>query len=515
MFEFNSKKRQEEKMRKKRARKKRISKAIGWSLSVFFMMFLLVYGINIGTILTTLMAVLVAPIPAIQNLWKNLLKTKRASKLKGVILFVLLIVAMGALPDVETEMPSDKESSYEIEFAENESNVNQEDLENSETSEENKNTELPKDETTEDTKPEEIVIPKDSTFSVKFIDVDQADAALIECDGHYMLIDGGNKEDSDLIYTVLKEENIRHLDIMVGTHVHEDHIGGLPGALNYATTDLILSPVTSYDSKAFVDFVKYANKNGNGLVIPSVGNKYMLGSAEITILGLNAGTDVNDTSIVLSVKYGLTTFLFTGDAEREAEQAILNAGFDLSSTVLKVGHHGSENSTTYPFLREIMPQYAVISVGKNNTYNHPTDNTLSRLRDAGVTVFRTDLNGDVFFVSDGENVSVSVEKEATYEQIMTPGKVVQNNSSDSGNNESSKPSNSTTNNNTGSSTNNNVGVTESSSETDYIANTNTKKFHYPTCSSVKKMKKSNKWYYSGTRDELIGMGYDSCGNCHP
>ena len=120
----------------------------------------------------------------------------------------------------------------------------------------------------------------------------------------------------------------------------------------------------------------------------------------------------------MKIIYGDTSFLFTGDAEREEEQEILNAGYDLSATVLKVGHHGSKNSTTYPFLSEIMPQYAVISVG-DNSYGHPTEDTLSRLRDADVKVYRTDMQGDIIATSDGKTVTITTKKNSDAETNPT------------------------------------------------------------------------------------------------
>lgn len=258
-----------------------------------------------------------------------------------------------------------------------------------------------------------------SSFSVHFIDVGQADAALIECDGHYMLIDGGNKADSNIIYTVLKNKNIQKLDIVVGTHAHEDHIGGIPGAFNFASADLTLCPTTSYNSEVFKDFARYANEKGGGITIPSVNDSYALGSATVHILGVNSASETNDTSIVLKIQYGETSFLFTGDAEREAEQVILDSGADLSSTVLKVAHHGSSSSTTYPFLREVMPQIAIISVGEGNSYGHPHKETLSKLKDADVQVYRSDLEGDIFVHSDGKKVTIETSKSSTKEPSST------------------------------------------------------------------------------------------------
>lgn len=268
----------------------------------------------------------------------------------------------------------------------------------------------------EATVPQASTLPEDSTFEVHYIDVGQADSALILCDNSAMLIDGGNVADSDLVYAYLKYEGVDSLDYVVCTHAHEDHVGGLAGALNYATANVALAPVNNYDTKAFSSFVKYLEDTK--ITVPKPGDTYTLGSSSFEIYGpTNAANDPNNTSIVLKLTYGDTSFLFTGDAEREEEQDILDTGYDLNATVLKVGHHGSDTSTTYPFLREIMPQYAVISVGQGNTYGHPTEATLSRLRDADVTTYRTDMQGTVICTSDGKNVSFSVERNADVDTL--------------------------------------------------------------------------------------------------
>ena len=297
-----------------------------------------------------------------------------------------------------------------------------------------------------------------------------------------MIIDGGNAEDSNLIYSYLKKHGIEHLDYVVCTHAHEDHVGGLSGALTAATAGQVLAPVTDYNSKAFRNFVAKAADRGCAVKIPQAGDRFLLGDAEVTVVGpLKTYDDTNNTSIILRIVYGSTSFLFTGDMETLAEQDLLDAGVTLNSTVLKVGHHGSDTSTSYRFLREVAPTYGVISVGTDNQYNHPHDTVLSRLRDADVTLYRTDLQGDVICRSDGKTVSFTTAK---------------NNGTVTNPTESDRTESDTS------------AVTEYA----YIGNLNSQIFHTPDCSSLPA--EINRIWFT-TREEAVGAGYTPCGRCHP
>ena len=255
-------------------------------------------------------------------------------------------------------------------------------------------------------------IPENSNFEVHFIDVGQADSALIECDGETMMIDGGNVADSNVVAAYLKKEDVTELNYVVCSHAHEDHVGGLSGALSVTKADNIYAPKTEANTKAYKNFKKKAEEQNVEIKHPNVGDEIQLGSSTVEFLGPvdENGKDLNSTSIVLKITYGNTPFLFTGAAESDEEEETLNSGADLKSTVLKVGHHGSRTSTSYPFLREVMPQYAVISVEKGNSYGHPNEETLSKLSDAGVEVYRTDESGDIVMTSDGNSINVVTAK---------------------------------------------------------------------------------------------------------
>lgn len=495
----------------KNSAKRIVMNTIKWGLAVFMFAACLVYGFSLASIIFALLGICFLPITPIQNFFNKILPRQKI--LRGIIAFVIFVVGCCVAPQIETTIPEETIPVEETVSAEA-TTAPIEDIPTEVTIEPttppvtegitSPTTEPtaapPTDPTVAPTEP--TVAPENSSFEIHFIDVGQADAALILCDGKAMLIDGGNAEDSSLLYTYLKKHDISHLDYVIGTHAHEDHIGGLAGALNFASVDTAYCSTTAYESKAFNNFVKALDKHGVSITVPSVGDSFSLGSSTCTILAVNTDSnDTNNTSIVLRIVYGDTSFLFTGDAEREVEQAILNRGADINSTVLKVGHHGADTSTSYVWLREIMPQYAVISVGKGNSYGHPTDNMLSRLRDAEVTTFRTDLQGDIICVSDGSSVTFTVERNADADVFGG----IDGSTAQQALPAATDPPETTT------------SATEETLDNgqDYVVNTNTHKFHDPFCSSADDIKASNRWDYHGTREELISMGYEPCKRCDP
>ena len=309
-------------------------------------------------------------------------------------------------------------------------------------------------------------------LTVQFIDVGQADCALLECDGQFMLIDGGNRDDSQLVVSFLEQQGVKELAAVVCSHAHEDHVGGLPAVLAVYPTKAVYAPTKTYSSNIFDKFVYYTDQQGLDITIPAPGDQFTLGQAVVTVLGpVKSYAETNDTSIVLWVKYGETNFLFTGDMETDAENDMLDyweGKVDWKADVLKVGHHCSNTSTGYRFLNEVNPAYGVISVGKGNDYGHPHKEPMSRLRQAGVTILRTDELGTIQAVSDGKEVALTWEKQSAVPENAEAAPQV------------------------------------------FIGNRNSKVFHAPDCKNLPSEKNAVQF---ASYQEAIDAGFTPCGSC--
>jgi len=242
-----------------------------------------------------------------------------------------------------------------------------------------------------------------NTLQVHFIDVGQGDSILIQVNNKNLLIDSGPNKSEDKLKKYLKELNISKFDYIIATHPHEDHIGNMSYIINNFDVLNFYAPKVENSTKAFETMVE-------SLIRKDLKIKVLKANIKSIDLGKNIVVDVfsplsnsyedlNNYSPIVKISYGNTSFLFTGDAEELSENEVLNAGFDLKCDVLKIGHHGSSSSTSEKFLKASNPSIAVISVGEDNTYGHPTDTVLSRLKET--KIYRTDINGNIVITSDG------------------------------------------------------------------------------------------------------------------
>ena len=325
-------------------------------------------------------------------------------------------------------------------------------------------------------------------MEVHFIDVGQGDATLITCSGHAMLIDSGDDTKGTAIQNYLKKQNIKQLDYLLLTHPDADHIGGAPVIITKFDIDKVFVSNYEKDTKTYQKLIQALDNKRLKYMTPDVGSQYSLGTATITILAPNATYDnPNDASIACILQNGNNKFLFTGDAGEEAEKDIANNGLDISADVYHVGHHGSRYSTSKEFFEAVNPDYAVISCGEDNSYGHPHAETLNTLRMNGVKVYRTDEEGTVIATSDGKKITFNMPASETWKA----GEPTQN-SSPKQEASASIPT-----------------------ETTYVLNKNTRKFHVPSCSSVDTIKPENREDTMMSREEIIGAGYVPCKRCNP
>jgi competence protein ComEC len=476
---------------------KRGAKIATWGFSVLFLVcgFIGLFNEPLAGMVMILMGTVLLP-PLTEIVSKRIGFTPKWW-MKGLVIFALFIVfGMVAKP---VEKPAEKSNTMaQIKQTQettiptntpNEVNKNSDSQSNiTETSVESK-AENKTEEISDQQKQQQPTEMKEvsGTLTVHFIDVGQADSILINTGSAAMLIDAGNNADAGDVVNYIKEQGIKTLDYIIGTHPHEHHIGGMDVVVNSFDIGKVILPKVQSNTKTFEDLLNAISNKGLKITSPVPGTKYSLGEAEFIILAPNGSDyeDINNYSVVVKLQFGNTSFLLMGDAGVQSEGEMLSKGFDLKADLLKVGHHGSHYSTSIDFLKAVSPQFAVISVGKDNPYGHPAPETIKKISDAGIQLYRTDESGTIIATSDGNIIKIDIK--ASPVKAQTPPQTI---TVDEG---ESKP------------------VAESS-EYSYIGNKNSKKLHLPICSALPA--EQNRVYFK-TREEAINAGYQPCKICNP
>ena len=323
-------------------------------------------------------------------------------------------------------------------------------------------------------------------FSLTMLDVGQGLSVLVQADGKYLLYDGGGRGTSSYVVAYLQQHDVTKLEWLAASHYDEDHISGLVGVLHTTPVEQALMPDYTTDTQIYQSLQTVLGEKNVPVIYPAQGDTFSLGEAEIQVVGLQnyVYDSDNDKSLCLRICYGDFQCLLTGDAEQDAEQDMVASRQDLTCDLYVVGHHGSSSSTSEELLDAATPAYAFLSVGEDNPYGHPTAQTLNALQQYGVTLFRTDQQGEVTVYSDGQQCWFSTEpcKDWSTGNQSIPEEPL---------------------------------ATTVPQTAQYVLNTHTKKFHFPDCPSVDQMSEKNKEFTDASRDELIARGYTACGRCNP
>ena len=247
-------------------------------------------------------------------------------------------------------------------------------------------------------------------LEIHFINVGQADSILITNNNEYMLIDAGDTNSEQTLFNYFEELQIDEFKHVVATHPHEDHIGSMNDVIDKYNIENFYMPDVLTTTKTFESMLDSLEEKNMTYKVPEVGDEFYLGDAKIDILFLNDDEDnLNDSSIILRLTFGESSAIFMADASTSVEEEIMDGYDNIKSDLIKIGHHGSSYISSLAFWEFINPKYAVISVGKNNIYKHPSNEILKRLEQNDIKVYRTDINGTIIFESDGEEIKLKEE----------------------------------------------------------------------------------------------------------
>lgn len=309
-------------------------------------------------------------------------------------------------------------------------------------------------------------------LDIHFLDVGDADAAIIVCDDEVMVVDAGEPKHSQLVYSYLRTNLcVDTIKYVVMTHPHDDHIGGIPAVMNACSIGTIYSPVQEYHGDRFETVIQTANKQGLAITVPQYGEEFDVGGARCKVVSpIETSSKVNNISIVLLIEYGDTRILLTGDMEKEAEEILLATWEDIHADVMKVAHHGRDTSSTRMFLRVVNADYYVVSRG-----TQLAERVNDRLEASG-EVYTTQEHGTIICHSDGESISFTF--------LKTPADEAE------------------------------VGAIVESGEIYFVGNRNSKKLHCSWCDSVTTMAEKNKVIFQ-TKQEALDNGYTGCARCKP
>ncbi|WP_366937210.1 ComEC/Rec2 family competence protein [Clostridium sp.] len=247
---------------------------------------------------------------------------------------------------------------------------------------------------------------------IHYIDVGQGDCILIQVNNKNLLIDSGPSTNRKYLLNYLKKINIKKFDYIIATHLHDDHIGNMDTIIKRYNVEKFYSPKVTTSSDTFDSLLSaLVDKNLKINVLKKGTNQINLGK-NVTLKVLSPSKDftsdnLNNYSPIIKINFLNNSFLFTGDAETSDENLVLFENNDLKADVLKVGHHGSSTSTSLDFLNSVDPSVAIISVGKNNSYGHPSQKVLSLLDESNIKTLRTDISGNIIVISDGKNISIT------------------------------------------------------------------------------------------------------------